>query len=549
MLSTIYATFIFLIIALDVWSQVVDTETLLNDSFFKGCSASSATSPALIPEQFITTPLKDDKFYILPIKPSNYDLERWHNIPETITSNHPNLAMGLMKAIPQARMWTQRTDLGWTVTSDHPRNNRTQCVAASQKSSKHPIVLYKPMKALQADSFLLKKNDVLIHETGIIAAQCGYYQAVDGCETKFLFIGKKWWKHCQTQLKERKLRFRTLFKADSPLLTREHGDMCRESSNNISTWQYHDKVFVATALWDSNYHHFLVDTVLRFIRHLDFLKQHPEWKIHIRRTELTVDSEGYFNRSIKMREKVSTLLGLDQSQFISGAVIAKEVVTTRGIKCNMFIHHAMDLRFLAEKMIDLSLAKISQKQSIFPFVVQQQYRSVSEGGIYPRKILIQHRICNEDSCSKDWRGWTDQQFLTVIHAFRRSFPYTEILSLSDSDSSAAACLHCEIAIYKNIEILVGEHGAGVTNLMFMKPGTLLMEIIGVFDGRMLPLCGYHGPLAAIFGVHHLIHYYDWKAKAKIGANEAANRTADYYQWLQQGDRSKPFPYKQSSFAT
>jgi len=98
-------------------------------------------------------------------------------------------------------------------------------------------------------------------------------------------------------------------------------------------------------------------------------------------------------------------------------------------------------------------------------------------------------------------------------------------------------------MYKEIDILVGEHGAGVTNLMFMKPGTMLMEIIGVFDGRMLPLCGYHGPLAAVFGVHHMIHYYDWKARQGLAAYEVANRTLDYYQWLQQGDRTKPFPYK------
>jgi len=136
-----------------------------------------------------------------------------------------------------------------------------------------------PMKALQADGFILKKNNVLIHESGIIASQCGYYQVVDGCETKFLFIGKKWWKNCQTQLKERNIRFRAVLRPDSPLLSSVHGDICRESSIN-GKWQYHEKVFVVTAIWDSNYHHFLVDTVLRFIRYLDFLKQHPEWKIH-----------------------------------------------------------------------------------------------------------------------------------------------------------------------------------------------------------------------------------------------------------------------------
>jgi hypothetical protein len=36
----------------------------------------------------------------------------------------------------------------------------------------------------------------------------------------------------------------------------------------------------------------------------------------------------------------------------------------------------------------------------------------------------------------------------------------------------------------------------------------VVELIGEFDGRMTPLCGYHGPLAAVFGLHHYVYYYD-----------------------------------------
>jgi len=41
-------------------------------------------------------------------------------------------------------------------------------------------------------------------------------------------------------------------------------------------------------------------------------------------------------------------------------------------------------------------------------------------------------------------------------------------------------------------------------------GSLVVEIVGKFDGRMLPLCGYHGSLAAVFGIHHYVYYYDYK---------------------------------------
>jgi capsular polysaccharide biosynthesis protein len=76
-------------------------------------------------------------------------------------------------------------------------------------------------------------------------------------------------------------------------------------------------------------------------------------------------------------------------------------------------------------------------------------------------------------------------------------------------------------------VLVGTHGAGITNLVFMPPGGLVVEVVAGFDGRMLPLCGYHGPLAAVFGVHHYVFYYDWKlnAQTRKALDKATGRRA------------------------
>jgi hypothetical protein len=118
--------------------------------------------------------------------------------------------------------------------------------------------------------------------------------------------------------------------------------------------------------------------------------------------------------------------------------------------------------------------------------------------------------------------------LNILQAFRETFPTSEILVLTDSNSSTANCIACEIAVYETVDILVGVHGAGMTNMMFMLENRLVLEIVGVFDGRMLPVCGYHGPLASIFGLHHYIYYYDWKGQDDINIHDAAKKAKNFY---------------------
>lgn len=100
--------------------------------------------------------------------------------------------------------------------------------------------------------------------------------------------------------------------------------------------------------------------------------------------------------------------------------------------------------------------------------------------------------------------------------------------MSSSDTKSVECLACQIHAYSQADVIVGIHGAGMTNVMFMQPGSLLVEIVGQFDGRMLPLCGYHGPLNSVFGVHHYIYYYDWKANAPLDPSTIAKEASEFY---------------------
>lgn len=106
------------------------------------------------------------------------------------------------------------------------------------------------------------------------------------------------------------------------------------------------------------------------------------------------------------------------------------------------------------------------------------------------------------------------------------------MTIADKESVNFGCFECEVFEYQQADILVGLHGAGLTNIMFMKPNSLLIEITGQFDGRMMPVCGYHGPLAAIFGVHHYVYYYDWRGGESIDSEQLAEHTKAFYVQMQ-----------------
>lgn len=61
--------------------------------------------------------------------------------------------------------------------------------------------------------------------------------------------------------------------------------------------------------------------------------------------------------------------------------------------------------------------------------------------------------------------------------------------------------------------MIGMHGAGLSNMIFMPPESTVVEITAQNDGRMLPGSGPFSRLSMATGVNHYIHYL--KAGAKF----------------------------------
>jgi len=141
-------------------------------------------------------------------------------------------------------------------------------------------------------------------------------------------------------------------------------------------------------------------------------------------------------------------------------------------------------------------------------------------GNYPQLkrplLVIQHRVCSvEEDCAKTWREFSEETQQRMTRAFRVHYGDNyRIVVVSSNNTQLMSCIACQIRLYRQADVLVGLHGAGLTHIMFMKPGSVLIEATGEFDGRMAPVCGYHGPLAAIYGVHHYLFMWEWRVQGK-----------------------------------
>ena len=144
----------------------------------------------------------------------------------------------------------------------------------------------------------------------MITAWTSFFHTLSVCPS----VAAKWWQSCHTLLASLDLdwdsfwfgvdgsgnsSYRHLGSVPDPLRRdRASGQMsmaeilqvCLSSSDSVRAQflpplrypPYYDEVLVINGFFDSNYHHFLIDSLTRLSRHVDFLRANPHVKIHIR---------------------------------------------------------------------------------------------------------------------------------------------------------------------------------------------------------------------------------------------------------------------------
>jgi hypothetical protein len=229
--------------------------------------------------------------------------------------------------------------------------------------------------------------------------------------------------------------------------------------------------------------------------------------------------EASTNWYIRMQNSVLGLLNISSDRVITRGILAAHVFVPRAITCASSLRYALELRALAKAFLYFTFNDVFRSQSgpqtlasvLSKWTLGEMHAALlvhhkgKKGATDKKKLVIQQRY--SEYVSEDWRAWNNSVTMSLASAFGKAFPSHEVVSVS-SEGPLQDCLSCQIREYSTVDVLVGLHGAGLTHVMTMRPGGLVVEIVGRFDGRILPYCGFHGPLGAVFGVHHYVYYYD-----------------------------------------
>jgi len=468
-----------------------------------------------------------------------------------------------------------RNELLWTHTVDHPMQNKTMCMDALRSVSQGKVEsFYDTIRTMRRDFYILHIRNALIHPAGIAAWDCGYYLGSDGCESRF-GMATDWWNGCRGFLTQSSLSLHHLFNSTAVLHPRDATSRPLKKLSVNTTLLYHhcghnskpineyDKVFVISALWDYNYYHFVIDSLARMIRHIKFLRKNQDIMIHIHAFEEydgnqeMHGSKTYRDGVYRMRNRLFQLLGINLNRIISGPVLARAVYLPRFIHCAQSISNALEIRLLADELLHQAFNQLRQVPPDYLRATnhsggpamgvkeasQHRYTHFPISPEVKNLVILQRYATHGDSD----RQWGNETTATIAAAFRDRFPDHNVL-IKNSYSSGLDnyCLACDLVDFSRTDILVAAHGAGMTNLMFMPPGGLVVEMVGEFKDVNFPLCGYYGSMAAIVGLHHFLYTYNFydsqgkKAYLKLNPLEAAAGARGFFNYLRNNNTSSKY---------
>lgn len=363
-----------IILLLQLWSVDSSSSSSVNpigllNNRFGSCKIENA---GRIHGQYLEPEESPNTWYYSNILPSQTEKEEYDKVNPSFSKTNKAYVLGLVNGTSQLKKFL-RPRQTWQFPPDHPRQNKSLCYSMLQ-AALQPSILHEPYRESQKSNglmYLLRASNVLIRGSGIFASSCGYYQPIEACETIMKRIGRIWWNKCSRQLKKKEITYQQLYQqlssnsSTNQLSLQDSKRMCIFRTMT-KDWQYVDQVFVLTAGWDSNYGHFIIDSLPRIIRFLPFLQDNPNIKIHIRFHEqfVNITMPDYHQKFTKsFRNGFFRVLNISSDRLIYGPIVARELYYPRPMTCASALIHPYELRLLSKTLKESVTSRLSKRMN------------------------------------------------------------------------------------------------------------------------------------------------------------------------------------------
>ncbi len=362
---------------------------ILNNRF----GSCNLENTGMIHGQYLEANEDPNTWYYTNIGPLQDEEEEYKQLGLSYSKVNKGYVLGEVDGISEIERFLKPRKKSSLFPIDHPKQNKSLCYsllqAALQPSPVHQP--YRESDKMKGQMYLLRASHVLVRGSGIFGSGCGYYQAIEACETVMKRIGRIWWTKCSRQLKKKGMTFEDLYSQLSRnsssgvvVSLKEAKRMCIYR-NTSKDWQYVDKLFVISVGWDSNYGHFLIDSIPRVIRFLPFLQANPDVKIQIRLWEkfVNITIPVYYQKFSKtFRHGLFRLLNISSDRIVHGPIVARQLYYPRPMICSSALSHPYELRLLSKKLKEsafnsLANGKLAPQLNVtlnrgvyLPFIVQ-----------------------------------------------------------------------------------------------------------------------------------------------------------------------------------
>ncbi len=201
-------------------------------------------------------------------------------------------------------------------------------------------------------------------------------------------------------------------------------------TKSVEKVQVYNEVFTVSAYWGSGFFHFTVEDLPRVAPFLLFLLKYPDIKIHVAGVNSFV--EALFKR-----------LGISKDRLVSGYVAGHIVYMPAGIRCG------------EASLFSMQLLSLYMKNTL-PKTETQTYK-------VPHFMLIKRS-------ARRWFKKHDDILKTL-----KSLTLKYGGELIIFDDAHLPSLSKTMELFNQANIIVAPHGAGLSNMMYAKPGTFIVE--------------------------------------------------------------------------